>query len=295
MFPLPNDEPPAGPILIEAGDWRPPNQQPTPRLGPMVLWYLWLTATSLIAVLLGPFSRGFAFYIPFWSIFIGNIVLTPAWTALAIRPLTSHVVSVLLVYAFVLFVPMMRRDAEVFIIPVIVMGSWGIMRWCRVMSLDLLQSDNGSDSRTPRLAEQVQFSLRALILMSAAVALGISLYLFFHESPGWSFYKIMFFIVVPSELLVFWGVLGRARWYIRLPWLLVATHHWILLPVISRGFQSWEQLYDWNDLPEWLSIPIGQIVGLSLLRWAGYRIGIPKPRERALPVAVAAEPQSPWD
>lgn len=291
----PNDVPPVESIVIDTGGWEPPKELPKPRVVPMALWYLWLAGTSLMAVLFGPESMRFGFVIPYWGIFIGNVLLTPGWAALAIRPLTSHVLSVCLVYVFVMFVPAMRGDAaEIILVLVIVGGGWAILRWCRVFTLDLVRFD-GHEFQTPRLAERVQFSLRALILLSAVVALGISLYLFFHESSGWSFYKFMFFIVVPSELLIFWGMLARTRWYMRLPWLLVATHHWILLPIVSRGFVNWNELYDWNQVPEWISIPLSQIAGLILLRWAGYRVGMPRRKERAIPVAVVVEPQSPWD
>lgn len=302
MLPFPSEplppaaEPPLDPIVIDTAGREPASTTPRPSTTPMVLWYLWLALISLVVITNQPRPWEHDFSLFLYQAFISNLLLTPAWAALAIRPLPSHLVSPLLVYPFVMFVSGMRREfVEMLMIFVIVAGSWSILRWCRVLALDLLQPADSAGSRTPRLADQLQFSLRALILMSAVVALGISLYLFFHDSSGWSFYKVMFFIVVPSELLLFWAMLGRAPWYIRLPWLLVAVHHWILLPVVNRGFVNWEQLYNWNEVPNWISLPLGQIIGLGLLRWAGYRMGIPKPREQGLPMALAVEPQSPWD
>lgn len=300
MLPLPNDEPPlephGEPIVIDPDEWVPPPALPRANTTPMALWYLWLAVSSLIEVLLGRDGLDDGLRIVLRGTFIGQLLLTPAWAALAIRPLATHIFSVLLVYLFILFIPDLARDGkEIFLILAIVGGAWSLLRWGRVLTLDLLRPVEDSVSRTPRLADQVQFSLRSLILLSAVVAIGISLYLFFQGSSGWQFYKVMFFIVVPSELLLFWGVLGRAKWWIRWPWVLVAVHHWMLLDVVQSGFQSWEQVYEFPDFYRWISIPGGQIVGLLLLRWAGYRIGIPKPRERALPLAVAVESQSPWD
>ena len=303
MLPLPNYEPPRPP--------RPPappappieetfafveNDRPSPRVVPMVLWFLWLGMTSLLAVFLrdpGP-RDGYLEIVR--GIFVANVLLTPGWAALAIRPIAPHLAALMLVYFFVFFIPSFRNDSgELFLIFAIVFGVWSVLRWSRVIAIDLQLPPDSGGSRTPRLADQVQFSLRALILMSAVVALGISLYLFFQDSSGWHFYKVMFFLVVPSELLIFWGVLGRARWYIRLPWLCVAVHHWMLLEVINHGFKSWEELYNWNEALRWLSFPVSQVIGLGILRAAGYRFGIPKPRESKLPVATLVEPQSPWD
>lgn len=270
-------------------------KQPNPRLLPLILWYLWIGITSII-VAYDEHQRAFREYEELTKgMFIANLIVTPAWVALAIRPLRFHFVPTLLCILFCFFLRLSSRDVGVFaLIFGIVIGTWSLLRWCRVVTIDLLHSESDGCSRTPRLADRVQFSLRSLILLSTVVALGITLYLFFNQSPQWGFYKIMFMIVVPSELLLFWSLLGRAKWYLRLPWLLVAVHHWSLLEIVQHGFQSWEQ-YDWDHFIRWLSIPLSQCVALGLLRWAGYRLGLPKPRERALPVAIEAEPQSPWD
>ncbi len=284
--PLAFNDPPLEPLV-----WR-----PTPRLLPLVLWYLWIVGTSVTAVYTAPQGFGNLTNQFMHGMLIGHLLLTPAWVALAIRPIWHHLFAVFLSYLFILFIPYLSRNTkDVCIIFIIVAGTWSILRWNRVATLDLVLPTGVSGSRTLRLADRVQFSLRSLILLSAVVASGISLYLFFRESASWSFYKAMFFIAIPSELLFFWGMLGRASWIYRIPWLLVAIHHWCLLPVVEHGFQNWDQIYNGNSVTEWIGISLSQLVSLGLLRWAGYRIGMPKLRERVLPVVNAIEPQSPWN
>jgi hypothetical protein len=298
MLPFPNfDLPPTPretPVELQLAEG--PSDHPTPRWLPIGLWYLWIALTSLGVVYVEHQSFDYQVRALIRGLLLANLLVTPAWAALAIRPFWIHFVPVFLAYSFILFIPALQREIkETALIVVIVAGMWSLLRWGRVVALDLLLPADVNGSRTPRLAERMQFSLRSLILMSAVVALGFSLYLFFHETSGWEFYKIMFFVVVPSQLLIFWGMLGRAKWYIRLPWILVAAHHWTLLGIAQRGFNSWENLYDWDHVIRWLNIPLNQIIAFGLLRWASYRLGLPKPRERALPVAEFAEPQSPWD
>jgi hypothetical protein len=297
MLPFPNHHlPPPPPPAPSSAPAELAEDLPTPRWEPLVFWYPWIIFSSIIYVCDNHYLSNSEFKTITSGFYLGNTYLLAAWAAFAIHPIWLHFSPPLMAYAILfLMLPVTAVELKsfwlIFVLSVVICS---LLRWGKVLVLNIVRRTDLTDSGTPRLAVPIQFSIRSLIFLTMLLALGVTLYFSFAKFQPWFSWKGVLLIGIPSTLLLFWSILGELRWYIRVPLMLIAIHQWSLDGIILNGYVS-PKFYNWSHFTSWLSVPGCQLVSLCLLRGAGYRIGVPKPRQRALPVAEDAEPQSPWN